>query len=132
MIHVRLTPDQKKAREKSVEPYEMRLRDIKRQAKAAHQALLGLSGDRLALLTERRQIQVQIDRWEYTREVNRQQAADPPELAGYKLDLQSVERRLAEVEAAYEAAQEVWQPQCALVTACEEWLDNNAARLANG
>ncbi|WP_296700355.1 hypothetical protein [Thiocapsa sp. UBA6158] len=134
MISAPLTLAQKQARAAKLEPYEMRLRELRRAAKGAHAALSGLIGERLALHQERQDLARYIAQWGVDLQRNPRVPGTPedPKLAGARIDLKMVEQRLAELETAIESAQAAWKPQIKLLTACEEWLEDNTGRIANG
>ncbi|MFB1488406.1 MULTISPECIES: hypothetical protein [unclassified Thiocapsa] len=128
----RLTLADRKDRELRLEPFEARLRTLRRQAKSAHADLLALTEERVNAYTERRELRGHIGLWTEDRRINPPPEAEPPHLQELRLELASVERRITELDEAIEAAEAAWQPQGALIFSCEQWLEQHADRIAAG
>jgi hypothetical protein len=118
----------------ALEPYEQRLRELKRAATTAHHLLMAVSEERRELISERNRLKSYVDaNASIDNRTNPQGLPALDEHASVRnarLDLAALERRLQEVEKLYSEAQDAWRPQCQLVTRCEEFLNDHGPRLA--
>lgn len=126
-----LLTEQRKAAAR--EPWESRLRQLRRAAKASHAALGRLYEELRTLRSERGDLLTYIEsatEGRFGDPVTEIRPTDPPSLARARLQLGEVDRLIHGVEASIEVAQAEWRPQLALVTTCEEWLSANGERIA--
>lgn len=128
-----LLTEQRKAAAR--EPWEARLRQLRRAAKASHAALNRSYEEQRTLRNERGELMAYIEsvtEGRFGDPVTEVKPTDSPPLARARLQLAEVDRLIQNVEAGIQAAQAEWHPQIALVTACEEWLSANGDRIAAG
>lgn len=129
----KLLMEQRKAAAR--EPWEARLRQLRRAAKASHAALGRLYEEQRTLRNERGELMAYIEsvtEGRFGDPVTEVKPTDSPPLARARLQLADVERLIQNVEVAIAEAQAEWNPQIALVTACEQWLSANGDRIAAG
>ena len=126
-----LLTEQRKAA--ALEPWESRLRQLRRAGKASHAALGRLYEEQRTLRSERGDLMSYIGSvtdGRFGDPVTEIKPSDSPPLARARLQLAEVDRLIQNVEAGIQAAQADWRPQIALITSCEEWLSANGARIA--
>lgn len=112
-----INQEKKSQRQRALRPWMERLKLIKREHKAAHSSLRALSDERMELMRERMRL-------DGLRREYREQPSVIEARAALLIEIEELDR-------AIEPARAIWEPQCALVTACEEWLEKNTARIVS-
>lgn len=124
MTQFRHSAAEKARRSEILEPWERQLKALRRGATSAHAALMHISDERVSAMRERGDL---------VRHIEREGLADPRDrdnerevAKSARFDLAQLQQRIAELDRELEIARAAWAPQCALLSRCEEWMDQNS------